>query len=1105
MDLKSPIFSPEKVFPRVFRWIGPVSPAMAPLIPALLHSCAPEKKLFLISPDPASAERVVSETRQWLRVLALAPEILWFPEGPEGAVRQIAASDSPRSMALARALSGLPELTVASAAAVFSPAPPPELVRTSRMILRKGETHPLMDLAKQLVALDYDDELEVAVKGEFARRGGLMDIFSFSAGFPARIEFFGDVIETIRLFDPATQRSIRAVEEYTVVMRSGAAASLDSSCTFLDYPDPESLLPVFLFPDEALRHLEHYSRPEAAAHFREARERFAGKYVDVLDAAGSARAEQDGEIFTPQCFPVDSLIRSALPDGASENFAELLKQWNTSLISRWTGEGTLVQIAGRSESDRAHVREWLADAGLKEDKKRLKVVPLDLPCGIFLPSLKKIFLTAHDLFGVPAAIPERFSGELPPGRGQVEKDAGPPGGEDLSVFSELEEGGRAVHIRHGVCIYRGLKTVRTGGAVSEMIALEFDDGVLIHIPLWQAHYVSKYIGSGKAAVRLSKLASAKWGKTKALAARSVQALAYGMLRMQAVRSQTHVEPCPPDGLDQRLFEEAFPFRATADQERSSNEIKHDMESGKPMDRLLCGDVGFGKTELAMRAAFKAVSAGRQVAVLTPTTVLAQQHYYSFLERFAGTPVMVEQLSRFRTKAEQAEILRRLAEGALDIVIGTHRLLQRDVRFRNLGLIVIDEEQRFGVEHKERLKQFRATADVLTMTATPIPRTLYLSMSGLRDLSTIFSAPVQRLPVRTVVAQYDSTLIRNAVSRELERGGQVYFLHNRVATIDEEAQKLGVMFPSARIGTAHGRMKEDELEEIMSRFIEGKLDILVCTTIIESGLDIPNANTIIIDRADRFGLAELYQLRGRVGRWTRQAHAYLLLPRSGILTGDARKRIAAIRSYTHLGAGFKLAVRDLEIRGSGNILGAEQSGQIHAVGFHLYCRLLRDCVSALRGETPEAPPETDLFADFLVFASEAPPGRVAACFPEDFINSPRLRIDAYRRLAAISSEKGLDEFEAELRDRFGKLPQMAEDLLDCARIRIAAAALGIHSIACRGDRVYLERAGAYLKPGGIVPRLKSSAPPRAKLKSLLPLLKSLPPERPQPARKPLGSI
>ncbi|MBQ7400501.1 MAG: DEAD/DEAH box helicase, partial [Lentisphaeria bacterium] len=595
----------------------------------------------------------------------------------------------------------------------------------------------------------------------------------------------------------------------------------------------------------------------------------------------------------------------------------------------------------------------------------------------------------------------------------------------------------------------------------------------------------------KTVVHLNKLASAKWGKTRAAAARSVQALAYGMLRMQAVRKTVHTTPYPKDGLEQRMFEEAFPFRETADQLRAADEIKKDMEAARPMDRLLCGDVGFGKTELAMRAAFKAVSAGRQVAVLVPTTVLAQQHYYSFLERFAGTPVMIEQLSRFRTKGEQAEILRRLREGSLDIVIGTHRLVQEDVRFRDLGLIVIDEEQRFGVQHKERLKRLRVSADVLTMTATPIPRTLYMSMSGMRDLSTIMSAPVQRLPVRTVVAQSEENVIRNAISRELERDGQVYYLYNRVATIDEEAAKLQMMFPGARIGIGHGKMNEHELEDVMSRFIEGKMDILVCTTIIESGLDIPNANTIIIDRADRFGLAELYQLRGRVGRWTRQAYAYMLLPKSGILSGDARKRISAIRSYTHLGAGFKLAVRDLEIRGAGNILGAEQSGQIHAVGFHLYCELLRSCVTQLKGEALETPPQTDLFMDFLVFAGSPPEGKTGAAFTDDYINSPKLRIDAYRRLAAISTEARLDDFEKELRDRYGKLPPFAVNLLDCARIRLIASACGIESVTCRDDRVYLQLPDAsFLKPGGMVPRLTPSFTPVKKLHQLLELLKEI---------------
>ncbi len=1076
---KKAIFPVQDIVPGWQDLLGPAVPESASLFVAMLAAADPDCPLTILAPDAALAERITVELFLWLKAFARETEVMLLPEGTVRADQVLSENDSPRTLAFARMLSAPPRITVASIGAALAPAPAPETLRNATFQLEAGDTFPMTDLAGKLVALDYDDELEVTVPGEFARRGGLMDVFSFSEKLPARLEFFGDEIDSIRLFDPSTQLSVEKATRYQIVMRAGSAASKDSEADFLDYIPGRTVL---LFPALARRYLERYGNETQQERFR----LFASR-KDLCRILDNVEMTEFDNVFQPRCFTLDSLIRSALPDDAAEGTADLIRQWNSGIIARWIDEGIRIVVCGKSEADLVHLREWLAEAGLPEDGKSLAVRTGDLPFGIFLPGLKRAFLTERELFGLTA--------KTAPRRMAPEPDSEPEktvrGGEDLSAFAELDEGDYAVHIRHGICIYRGLSVVATGGAAAEMIALEFDDGAMMHVPLWQAHCISKYIGSKKTVVHLNKLASAKWGKTRAAAARSVQALAYGMLRMQAVRKTVHTTPYPKDGLEQRMFEEAFPFRETADQLRAADEIKKDMEAARPMDRLLCGDVGFGKTELAMRAAFKAVSSGRQVAVLVPTTVLAQQHYYSFLERFAGTPVMIEQLSRFRTKGEQTEILRRLREGSLDIVIGTHRLVQEDVRFHNLGLIVIDEEQRFGVQHKERLKRLRVSADVLTMTATPIPRTLYMSMSGMRDLSTIMSAPVQRLPVRTVVAQNEENVIRTAISRELERGGQVYYLYNRVATIDDEAAKIQAMFPGARIGIGHGKMNEHDLEDVMSRFIEGKMDILVCTTIIESGLDIPNANTIIIDRADRFGLAELYQLRGRVGRWTRQAYAYMLLPKSGILTGDARKRISAIRSYTHLGAGFKLAVRDLEIRGAGNILGAEQSGPIHAVGFHLYCDLLRSCVTQLKGETLETPPETDLFMDFLVFAGSPPEGKTGAAFTDDYINSPKLRIDAYRRLAAISTEARLDDFENELRDRFGKLPSFAVNLLDCARIRLIAAACSIEAVTCRDDRVYLQLPDAsFLKPGGMVPRLTPSFTPVKKLRQLLEILKEI---------------
>lgn len=1094
--VKKPIFPAEQVIPAKKRQLGPLDLNLAPLAGAMSAVAASGERLLFLVPDAAESERFAAELSAWLKLLAPGrqPSILLFPEGSGRAERLVAESDTPRSQALARLLSDPPDIVVAPVMASLAPTPSPETLRNHSFTLKVGDSFPIGELAKRLVALDYDDEPEVTLPGEFARRGGLIDIFSFASDRPARIEFFGDEIDSIRLFEPETQLSVKKEKEYEIVMRSGSAAAGDSASDLWDFASLRAFTPVFVFPALIERHLARYGDEAARVRYDAVCAGNSAVRREFLDAAGVA--EQPSASPVP-CYSVDSLLEAALPEGAGGGFSELARQWNSSMIARWLDEGVSVQVYGRTEADLVHIRTWLAEAGFDEKEHAIQVRSGDLPRGLFLPRLHCAFLTERELFGVPPASAPRFGRAALPDEG-ADSDSAPTEPEDLSAFSDLEEGDYAVHLQHGICIYRGLETVHTGGGDAEMIALEFDEGAMMHIPLWQAHSVSRYIGAKKNIVHLSRIASAKWGRTKAAAARAVQSLAYGMLRMQAVRSGIRGNPFPPDGLDQKLFEEAFPFRPTADQVRSAEEIKRDMESEKPMDRLLCGDVGFGKTELAMRAAFKAVSAGRQVAVLVPTTVLAQQHYFSFLQRFAGTPIMIEQLSRFKTKSEQTEILRRLADGSLDIVIGTHRLVQNDVRFKNLGLLVIDEEQRFGVEHKERLKRLRVTVDVLTMTATPIPRTLYLSMSGVRDLSTIMSAPVQRLPIRTIVAQKEDPLLHAAIARELGRGGQVYYLYNRVATIEEEAAKIHQMFPAARIGVGHGQMAEGELEDVMSRFIEGKLDILVCTTIIESGIDIPNANTIIIDRADRFGLAELYQLRGRVGRWSRQAYAYLLLPRSGILTGDARKRIAAIRSYTHLGAGFKLAVRDLEIRGSGNILGAEQSGQINAIGFHLYCELLRACVGQLKGETIENPPETELFLDFLVFASRPPNGKISACFPENYVNSPRLRIDCYRRLAAIASESRLDEYEKELRDRFGPLPPEAENMLDCARIRILAAQKKIGSVVCTDSRIYLERSGAYLKPNGMVPRLELSDDLRRRLRAVLACVRNISVERPEKA-------
>ena len=645
----------------------------------------------------------------------------------------------------------------------------------------------------------------------------------------------------------------------------------------------------------------------------------------------------------------------------------------------------------------------------------------------------------------------------------------------------------------------------------------------------EAHLVSKYVGAGRARPHLNTLTGTRWAKAKAHAEKAVRDVASELLAIQAARESLPGHSFREDTPWQREFEGAFLYEETRDQLKAIKETKADMERPKPMDRLICGDVGFGKTEIAIRAAFKAVMDGRQVAILVPTTVLAQQHYNTFRERMADYPVRVELLSRFRTPKECRKVLEALPTGGVDIVIGTHRLIQKDVVFKDLALVIIDEEQRFGVLHKERFKQIRKLVDVLTLSATPIPRTLYLALTGARDMSTIETPPQDRLPVETIVSQYDERLIRDAIRRELNRGGQVFFLHNRVATIEGMAQKLKALVPDARYVIGHGQMDPDQLEEVMTTFVNGEADVLLSTTIIESGLDIPNANTIIIDRADRFGLSDLYQLRGRVGRYKHQAYAYLLLPRHAGLLADARKRISAIKQYSTLGSGFKIAMRDLEIRGAGNMLGHEQSGQITAVGFDLYCQLLKQSVAALKGEKVKPRIDVVVRFDFLALnpgeetsvnetenrknkpkepefeiniprevstyvaskreldaVPNQPIARIPAFIPLSYIAEAPQRIEVYRKLAQADEKAALNHLQAELRDRYGTLPPPIELLLQLGELKLLAAERFITVLEVKGDKIMFTRNNDYITVGGKFPRLtKKDA--KGKLKEVKKLL------------------
>ncbi len=729
-------------------------------------------------------------------------------------------------------------------------------------------------------------------------------------------------------------------------------------------------------------------------------------------------------------------------------------------------------------------------------------------------------------------------------------------------FTDVSEGDFVVHLQHGIGRYLGLQRLpatRGRAAAATPASAEAGDGEeclvieyapsapgeappKLYVPVTEAHLVSKYVGAGQARPTLNTLSGTRWAKTKAQASEAVRDFAAELLRLQAARAAEPGFAFPPDAPWQREFESAFIYEETPDQLRAIEAAKRDLEQPRPMDRLICGDVGFGKTEVAIRAAFKAVLAGKQVAILVPTTVLAQQHYNTFRDRMADYPVRVELLSRFRSRAQQQRVLQELAAGTVDIVIGTHRLVQADVAFKELGLVVIDEEQRFGVGHKERLKLLRHSVDVLTLSATPIPRTLYLALTGARDMSTIETPPQDRLPVETVIAPYDERLIRDAIRRELNRGGQAFFLHNRVHDIENVALRLKQLVPEARLAIGHGQMHADELEEIMGRFVNGEVDVLLSTTIIESGIDIPNANTIIIDRADRFGLSDLYQLRGRVGRYKHQAYAYLLIPRHAGLLADARKRISAIRQFSSLGSGFKIAMRDLEIRGAGNLLGPEQSGHITAVGFELYCRLLQHSIATLKGEARPPRPEVAVRLDFLdlspagtdpaeaaaatpspapapraprlnisvprdgvrfVPADEADRGnassrdegddadrpRSPACFPLRYVPEPHHRIEMYRKLAQATTKAELEAVRTEARDRFGPLPAAAERLLHVAALKILASERNVTALETRGDKLMLTRHNAFIQVGGKFPRL-TRRDPKARLNEIRKVLLSI---------------
>ncbi len=995
--------------------------------------------------------------------------------------------------------SGAAPVIVAPARALTQPVSPPEVLRQESRLLKTGDRLDLESFLVTMLAGGYELAPVVEEPGQMARRGGIIDIYPPLRDGSIRIELFGDEIDSLRVFDPETQRSterLTSIEilpprEISLAERGAALVALRALDTASLRPEvaeewernlqriergqvPQALdlLAPFFLPDPALlldylpeRHLVIVLEPSSVQLSLSQLEKQAEELREILEKAGELplgmrRPYLAWEDLAPRLRTTRQLAFGPLPVGWSPPLAEIagtepgfatgapnyagqlpdlvpdLKQlqrdhWTVVLATEQSERMTEVleeqDIYPLRRKQNSTDRNARGDQTQPQTPGTIEVVHSSLAGGWRHEGLKLLLLTDREIFGYRHRA-----------RSTTRRRAKPT----ADLLDKLAPGQFVVHLEHGIARYSGLVKLNTSGSEREYLLLQYAENDRLYLPVDQLDRITLYEGGGLDP-KPTRLGTAEWARSKQRVRRAVREMAYELIRLYAARETAEGHAFAPDGTWDHELEEAFPFTETRDQLRAVAAVKADMEQIRPMDRLVCGDVGYGKTEVALRAAFKAVNDGFQVAILVPTTILALQHYHTFRERLAAFPVKVEMLSRLRSRQEQGGILEKLAAGEVDIVIGTHRLLQKDVRFRRLGLAIVDEEQRFGVAHKELLKQLRTNVDVLTMTATPIPRTLHMALSGIRDLSVINTPPRDRLPVRTFVTGSNDILIREAILREIERGGQVYFVHNRVQSIYHMANRLRELVPEARVTVGHGQMAEDELERVMLAFVQHDFDVLVCTTIIESGVDIPNVNTVIIDRAHTHGLTQLYQLRGRVGRGNQRAYAYLLYNQEQSLTPEALARLEAIQEATELGAGLQIALRDLEIRGAGNVLGAEQSGHIAAVGFDLYTRMLALAVEEIRTGQPIEEPESTTI--------DLPTGAV---IPESYIENEELRLEIYRKLAAARSYAGIRDVQEELIDRFGPIPSPVERLIDLARLRIRAGAVGIASIVEREGEVYI---------------------------------------------------
>ena len=917
--------------------------------------------------------------------------------------------------------------------------PHPEEIRKERISLSGGDGVDLTEFEERLSALGYERESQIEGPGQFAVRGGILDVFPLTEENPVRIELWGDEVDSIRSFDVESQRSIENLESVTIYPASENWKNEMDTVSFLEYfPVEKSLLLL----DEPQRLQEMAEEVESEYfHSRESRieagmEETAEDCLKVFETkdviammnqysgiAATTLETRCGLFRVRRTYSIQA--RSVNP---YNNSFELL----TRDLKRMKREKYRVVLLSASRTRAKRLAEDLRDYDLSsfysEDMERtVNLGEIMVSCGYVAegyeyPMLKFMVISETDIFG----------------RWKKKKRRRKYEGQKIRDFAELKPGDYVVHENHGIGIYQGIDKIEVERVVKDYMKIAYAEGGILYIPVAQMDLIQKYAGPDAKKTKLNKLGTLQWGKTKTQVKKAVQSVAADLVELYAARQRSEGFVYGPDTVWQREFEEMFPFEETEDQLQAIEDTKRDMESTKIMDRLICGDVGYGKTEIALRAAFKAVQEGKQVVYLVPTTILAQQHYNTFVQRLKDFPVRIDLLCRFRSSYQQKKTVEDLKKGTVDIVIGTHRVLSKDVGYKDLGMLIIDEEQRFGVTHKEKIKKLRENIDVLTLTATPIPRTLHMSLIGIRDMSVLEEAPQDRMPIQTYVMEYNDEMVREAITRELSRGGQVYYVYNRVTDIADVAGRISRLVPEASVSFAHGQMRERELEDIMYDFINGDIDVLVSTTIIETGLDISNANTMIIHDADRFGLSQLYQLRGRVGRSNRMAYAFLLYRRDKLLKEVAEKRLAAIREFTDLGSGIKIAMRDLEIRGAGNLLGEAQSGHMEAVGYDLYCKMLNEAVRQLKGGDEEEVFNTSVDLN------------IDAYIPASYIKNEYQKLDIYKRIAAIENEAEMDDMTEELIDRFGDIPKKVQQLLHIAALKGLAHEAYVTAVEQKGD-------------------------------------------------------